>query len=80
MSQRDQPLSPGSRSRFPAPPAQVLIVATGALSWLAMMIVHEFGHVLHAWFSGANVVKVVLHPLAISRTDVAPNPHPLFVV
>lgn len=44
-----------------------------------MMAVHEFGHVLHAWASGGVVTRVVLHPLAISRTDVQPNPHPLFV-
>ncbi len=45
-----------------------------------MMIVHELGHMLHAWTSGGRVTQVVLHPLAISRTDVVPNPHPLFVV
>ena len=59
---------------------QVLLIAgTLALSWLLMMIVHELGHVLHAWLSGGTVAKVVLHPLAISRTDVTPNPRPLFV-
>lgn len=44
-----------------------------------MMAVHELGHVLHAWFSGGEVQRVVLHPLSISRTDVSPNPHPRFV-
>ena len=44
-----------------------------------MMAVHELGHMLHAWISGGIVTKVLLHPLAISRTDVSPNPHPLFV-
>src|SRR5262249_55540640 len=29
---------------------------------------------------GGTVTKVVLHPLAISRTDVSPNPQPLLVV
>jgi hypothetical protein len=57
----------------------LLIATTIALSWLVMMAVHEFGHVLHAWLSGGSVQRVVLHPLAISRTDVAPNPHPQFV-
>lgn len=56
-----------------------LVVSTLALSWLLMQAVHEFGHVLHAWASGGTVVRVVLHPLAISRTDVTPNPHPQFV-
>ncbi len=49
------------------------------LCWLAMMATHELGHVLHAWASGGRVERVLLHPLAISRTDVAPNPHPQFV-
>jgi hypothetical protein len=57
----------------------LLIASTMAFSWLAMQAVHEFGHVLHAWVSGGSVVRVVLHPLTISRTDVWPNPHPLFV-
>ena len=44
-----------------------------------MMIVHETGHALGAWLTGGRVDRVVLHPLAISRTDVAPNPRPLIV-
>jgi hypothetical protein len=48
--------------------------------WLWMMGVHELGHVAGAWSSGGNVERVVWHPLAISRTDVAPNPRPLVVV
>jgi len=44
-----------------------------------MMIVHEVGHVLHALLSGGNVVQVVLCPWEFSRTDVSPNPRPLFV-
>ncbi len=57
----------------------VLILATVTLSWLAMMIFHEAGHVLHAWLSGGSVSQVVLNPLSFSRTDLASNPHPLFV-
>jgi hypothetical protein len=57
----------------------LLIVSLAGFSWLAMMALHEFGHVLHAWLSGGTIDTVVLHPLAISRTDVSPNPHPLFV-
>jgi hypothetical protein len=49
----------------------ILIAATLCLSWLGMMIVHELGHVLLAWASGETIFKVVLHPLAISRTDVS---------
>lgn len=47
--------------------------------WLAMMVAHECGHVLAAWLSGATIEGVVLHPLAISRTDLGENPHPLVV-
>lgn len=55
------------------------IASTFGLSWLLMQAVHESGHMLHAWVSGGTVVRVVLHPLEISRTDVSPNPHPQFV-
>lgn len=57
----------------------VLIISTLALSWLLMQAVHELGHVCGAWLTGGQVERVVLHPLAFSRTDVAPNPHPLIV-
>lgn len=61
--------------RFP----QILLIAsTIGFSWLAMMVLHEAGHVLNAWLSGGNVAEVVLSPLAFSRTDYAENPHPLF--
>jgi hypothetical protein len=56
-----------------------LIISTLILSWPAMMVVHEFGHVLHAWMSGGKVSQVLLHPLTFSRTDLSINPHPLFV-
>jgi hypothetical protein len=48
-------------------------------AWLGMQAVHELGHVLAAWLTGGKVERVVLHPLAISRTDVSPNPRPLVV-
>ncbi len=50
------------------------------LCWLAMMTVHELGHVLGAFITGGSVTSVVLHPLAISRSNVSPNPHPGIVV
>jgi Peptidase M50B-like len=58
----------------------LLILSTILLSWLLMQVVHEFGHMAAAWLSGGRVIHVVLHPLAISRTDVHPNPHPSIVV
>lgn len=51
-----------------------------ALCWHAMMATHELGHVVGAALTGGQVQRVVLHPLTISRTDVAPNPHPATVV
>lgn len=61
-------------------PNAILVTALPPLCWLAMQIVHEAGHVLAAWATGGTVTAVVLHPLAISRTDVSPNPSPLIVV
>jgi len=59
---------------------QTLLIGTFLpLCWLAMMAVHEFGHVTWAIATGGTVEKVVLHPLTISRTDVSPNPSPLMV-
>ena len=49
-------------------------------SWMGLQAVHEFGHVVGAWVSGGVVEHVELHPLAISRTDLAKNPHPRLVV
>ena len=60
---------------------QILLIATFIPTcWLAFQMIHELGHVLAAMMSGGVVTKVVLHPLEISRTDVAPNPNPLTVV
>lgn len=72
-------MSRSNRSRPQALAQALLIVSTLVGSWLAMMVVHELGHVVHAWLSGGRVTKVVLHPLAISRTDISPNPSPNFV-
>ena len=58
----------------------LFIVCLLALCWLAMMAVHELGHVVWSLLTGGTVERVVLHPLAISRTDVSPNPHPSIVV
>ena len=59
---------------------QVLLIASVVgLSWLGMMAVHEFGHVLHLALTGGTVDYVVLHPLAISYTHPGKNPHPLVV-
>jgi hypothetical protein len=57
----------------------LLVISTAGFSWVAMMAVHELGHVLHAWLSGGEIQHVILSPWTISWTDVRPNPHPLFV-
>jgi Peptidase M50B-like len=60
---------------------QIILISSTILgSWLGMQAVHESGHVLGAWLTGGRVARVVLHPLTISRTDLAENPHPLVVV
>jgi hypothetical protein len=58
----------------------ILIVSVLGLSWLGMMIAHEVGHVLAAWTCREKVFRVVLHPLAISRTETSHDKHPLLVV
>ena len=59
---------------------EILIASTLLGSWLGMQAVHELGHVSGAWVTGGKVQRVVLHPLTISRTDLAENPSPLIVV
>jgi hypothetical protein len=58
----------------------LLILSVFLLAWLLMQAVHELGHVAAAWATCGTVERVVLHPLAISRTDVEPNPQPFVVV
>src|SRR4051812_47119815 len=57
----------------------LLIASFLALSWLSFMVVHEFGHVTTAWFSGGSVSRVFLHPMQISWTAFVRNPHPQLV-
>src|SRR5690349_19654759 len=48
-------------------------------NWLAMMAVHEMGHVLHAWMSHGRVAAIHFGLLDFSETELSYNPHPLFV-
>jgi hypothetical protein len=57
----------------------LLLLAFTYLAWLGMMLIHEAGHVIGAVATGGTVQRVVWHPLAISQTDVSPNPSPLMV-
>lgn len=58
----------------------LFIALTIVAAWLGMQLAHEFGHMLGAFLTGGVVEHVSLHPLSLSRTDVAPNPSPLVVV
>jgi len=60
-------------------PRMILLVTTAGLAWFWMQGIHELGHALAGWLSGAEVRQVVLHPLTISRTDLGLNPKPLLV-
>jgi hypothetical protein len=57
----------------------LLIGCLVAFSWLGFMVVHEFGHIVVAWASGGSLSHVTLHPLQISWSAFAPNPHPQLV-
>jgi hypothetical protein len=60
---------------------QAILIGSAVVgSWLGMQAIHELGHVVGAWLTGGQVRRVVLHPLTISRTDLAHNPAPLAVV
>ena len=60
---------------------QVILIASFIpFCWLAFMATHELGHVIAGLSTGGTITKVVVHPLAISRTDVSPNPNPLITV
>ena len=60
---------------------QLLLIGTFLpLCWLMMQAVHELGHVACALATGGTVMRVVLHPLTISRTNTAGSLHPLLVV
>ncbi|MBI1312205.1 hypothetical protein GC176_13020 [bacterium] len=83
LGQQTTDAGPSSAIAAPADcrsPGFFLVIALLPLCWFGMMIVHEAGHVVGAWLTGGKVTSVVLHPLAISRTDVEPNPRPHFVV
>jgi hypothetical protein len=59
---------------------RVLLVPVAVYAgWLAMMIVHEGGHVLHAAVSGGVVERVDVPLLGFSQTHFTSNPRPHFV-
>lgn len=58
----------------------VLIISAVLGSWFGMQAVHELGHVLCAWATGATVTGVFLDPFSFSRTDVTGGRYSLVVV
>lgn len=58
----------------------LFLLSLVSFSWLAMQVVHEMGHVLGAWYTGATVERVVWSPLSFSRTDLSAIRSPLVVV
>jgi hypothetical protein len=58
------------------PTRVILAVVTLYVSWMAMMAVHESGHVVAALAGGGQVRRVLLPFTDFSRTDVDPNPSP----
>jgi Peptidase M50B-like len=61
-------------------PQLLLLFTFLPLCWLLFQAVHELGHVTAAVATGGKVENVVLHPLAISRTDVVGSAHLALVV
>jgi len=57
----------------------ILLVSGLYFCWLAMMAVHEAGHVLHAWLTGGTVSAVRIPLLGFSVTEFSTNPSPHFV-
>lgn len=50
------------------------------VSFYAMELCHEAGHLLAGWLTGARLECVELLPWRLSRTAFVENPHPLIVV
>lgn len=63
----------------PRPTVWPIVALLAYPAWLAMAALHEVGHVLHALLSGGRVERVHFPLADFSRTDLAVNPHPLFV-
>ncbi len=57
----------------------LVVIASLCLSWLGMMASHALRHIARAVLTEGMVVRVVLHPAAISHTDVSAHPAPPIV-
>lgn len=61
------------------PVSAIGVILAAYPAFLAMMAMHEAGHVLHALLSGGQVREVRLPLWGFSQTILAHNPHPQFV-
>lgn len=64
----------------PGSPVVLVLLPLAVWMWLAMMLTHEFGHVLAAWATGGTLVSVNLYPGQLSSTLVQPSPRPSVVL
>jgi hypothetical protein len=64
---------------FRRAPTKLFLALALYPSWLAMSVLHEAGHALHAWVSGATVAAVRVPLAGFSITLFSTNPHPHFV-
>jgi hypothetical protein len=55
------------------------MLAVLPIAWLWLQWTHETGHVLSGLLAGASIDRVVLDPIAFSRTDLSANPNPLLI-
>jgi len=55
----------------------IINIAVIILSWYAMMMIHEAGHCLGAWVSGAHVDIVTIPIIGFSQTTITNNNNPL---
>ncbi len=58
----------------------LLVTPIAVWCWLAMVFVHELGHVAAAWLTGGQVVHGELRPGYLPQTLVRPNPRPSVVI
>ncbi|WP_146460477.1 hypothetical protein [Rubripirellula tenax] len=52
------------------------LVALLAVSWVVMLLTHEFGHILGGWCGGATLVDYDLAPWRLPYSLHSPDPHP----
>ena len=57
----------------------LLILLLLYASWLGMMLLHELGHLAHAFASGAVIERVDIPLWGFSQTHLRTNPRPLIV-